>query len=61
MENIYKEVYSEQLPSNWLDLLGRLTTNIIIEDLPNQSKSILYYDASPVCTIKITILILNFV
>lgn len=47
VENIYKEVYSEQLPSNWLDLLSRLTTNIIIEDLPNQNKSILYYDASP--------------
>lgn len=55
MENIYKEVYSEQLPSNWLNLLSQLTTNIIIEDLPNQNKSILYYDASPVCTIKTNI------
>lgn len=50
MEDIYKEVYSEQLPSNWLVLLSQLTTNIVIEDLPNQNKSILYYDASPVCT-----------
>ncbi|XP_025200911.1 tudor domain-containing protein 7-like [Melanaphis sacchari] len=48
VENIYKEVYSEQLPSDWLILLGRLNTNIVIEDLPNQNKSILYYDASPV-------------
>ncbi|CAI6350990.1 unnamed protein product [Macrosiphum euphorbiae] len=46
VESIYKEVYSEQLPSNWLVLLGQLTTNIIIEDLPNQNKSILYYDDS---------------
>ncbi|XP_022175197.1 uncharacterized protein LOC111037126 isoform X2 [Myzus persicae] len=47
VEDIYKEVYSEQLPSNWLVLLSQLTTNIVIEDLPNQNKSILYYDASP--------------
>lgn len=46
VENIYKEVYSEQLPLNWLVLLGKLTTNITIEDLPNQNKSILYYDPS---------------
>ena len=52
VENIYKEVYGEQLPSNWLSLLSRLTSNIVIEDLPNQNKSILYYDASPVCIIK---------
>lgn len=47
VEGIYKKVYSERLPENWLVRLNTLTTNIMIEDLPNQNKSILYY-TSPV-------------
>lgn len=43
VEDIYKEVYNESLPMNWLSQLSKLETNIIVETLTNQNKSILYY------------------
>lgn len=43
VEDIYKEEYNESLPPNWLAHLHQLKTNIMIEELPYQNKSILYY------------------
>lgn len=51
MEDIYKEVYNEGLPENWLKSLNNYTENIIIENLPELNKSILYYTKN-VCLAK---------
>lgn len=51
VENIYKEVYNESLPSDWLVRLNSLSTNIIIEHLPILNKSILHYSLI-VCSVK---------
>lgn len=58
VEGIYKQVYNESLPENWLVRLNMFTTNIMIEDLPNQNKSILYY-TSIVCSFKKYLYIYN--
>lgn len=50
MEDIYKEEYNESLPLNWLVNLKKLSTNIIVEEIPNQNKSILYH-APLVCMV----------
>lgn len=59
IENIYKEVYNESLPSDWLVQLGSLSTRILIEHLPKQNKSILYY-TSLVCAVKAIKLLILF-
>ncbi|XP_050422337.1 uncharacterized protein LOC126834455 [Adelges cooleyi] len=43
VEDIYKEVYHECLPDNWLNRLRNLKKDILVEELPKQEKAILYY------------------
>ncbi|XP_050537895.1 uncharacterized protein LOC126903619 isoform X2 [Daktulosphaira vitifoliae] len=40
---VYRDVYNECLPENWLNSLRNMKTDIIIEELPKQNKAILYY------------------
>jgi len=57
VEDIYKEEYNESLPCNWLANLNDFTSNIIIEELPNQNKSILCY--APIVCIDINLYLIT--